>query len=272
MVSHVVAPEARGLRRDLVSATVLVGGCINGLVVRISESVQTDGLSSIPRCFGIHPFELITIFIAASLVGARSESNRAGFSVVDGIAAVGVLIPSSSFSWFVVALYSAYVALRTSSQQRIGACLFASLAACALWTSIVAKWVAMAVTTFDASLVGQVLALFQSNVEQVDNIVGQSGGFGIVVILTCATAYALPNAVVALAAMTYGVGRVDQGKLLRNVVLFSAIFAVTNILRLALMASAESTYVLIHGPLGANLFDAIQVVSILLLCGKAQRR
>jgi hypothetical protein len=129
----------------------------------------------------------------------------------------------------------------------------------------------MAFTTLDAGLVHMVLAVLQGNVEQVDNIVGHSGGFSIVVILTCSTAYALPNAMVFLAAMAHGRGEVNYLKLSRNLALFSAIFVAANVGRLALMASNEAMYELAHGPVGGNLFDALQVVSALLLSGGVDR-
>jgi hypothetical protein len=201
----------------------------------------------------------------------KSESRHSGFGLVDGAAATAILVPSSSFSWSVVVVYAVYVALRTTGRQRVGACLFAGLAVCALWTSIAAKWFAMAFTTLDASLVQKALTILQVNVEQVDNIVGRSGGFSIVIILTCATAYVLPGLIVFLVAMAHGRGPVAYLKLSRNIVLFSAIFAAANIGRLALMASTEAIYEFAHGPIGANLFDAFQIASILVLSGGVHR-
>jgi hypothetical protein len=268
VMSNVDAPGTYVLRHDFISAGLLVAGCINGFVAQIIESLQGQGIESALQLFGISPFELITICIAVSLmVEPKSDSSHSGFELADGAAAVGILIPSSGFSWLVVATYGVYFALRTSARQRAGAYLFAGLAVCALWTSIAAKWFAMAFTTWDASLVRHLLAMFQDNVEQADNIVGFGGGFSIVIILTCATAYALPNSIVFLAAMSHGRGPVKYPMLLRNIVLFSAIFTVANVVRLALMASSEATYEFVHGPVGANLFDAFQVGSVLILSG-----
>ena len=41
--------------------------------------------------------------------------------------------------------------------------------------------------------------------------------------------------------------------------------------RLALMASNEAMYELAHGPVGANLFDAFQIVAMLILSGGVDR-
>ena len=270
-MSTVDASQVHAWRRDLVPVALLVGGCVNGLAAQVVDSLQGEGIKSAPF-FGISPFELITICIAVNLMaGARSQARFSGFGWVEGVVAAAILVPSGSFSWFVVAAYAAYVAWRGSAGQRVGACLFAGLALDALWTSIVAKWFAMAFTTLDASLVHTLLAALQDNIEQVDNIVGERGGFNIVVILTCSTAYALPNAMVFLAAIAHGRGAVDYLKLSRNLALFSAIFVAANVCRLALMASNEATYELAHGPVGANLFDGLQVVSALVLSGGVGR-
>jgi hypothetical protein len=272
VMSDIDASRGYVLRGDLIPAGLLIVGCVNGFVAQITESLQDQGLNSALQLFGISPFELITICIAANLMTEpKSESRYSGLGWVDGAAAAGILVPSSSFSWFVVLAYALYAALRTTVRRRIGAYLFAGLAACMLWTSIAAKWFAMAFTTLDASLVRHVLAIFQDNVEQADNIVGLGGGFSIVIILTCATAYALPNSIVFLVAMAHGRGQVRHWMLARNIVIFLAIFVVANIIRLALMATTEATYEFVHGQVGTNLFDAFQVASVLVLSGGVHR-
>jgi hypothetical protein len=267
----IALPKLYALRRDFAPVALLVAGCVNGFAAQVTESLQSEGIRSAPF-FGVSPFELITICIAVTLMmGSKSEARYSGFGWVEGAAAAAILVPSGSFSWCVVAVYAVYVARRGDAGQRNGAYLFAGLALAALWTSIVAKWFAMAFTTLDAILVHKVLAVLQDNFEQADNIVGHSGGFGIVVILTCSTAYALPNAMVFLAAMAHGRGPVDYTRLSRNLALFSAIFVAANVGRLALMASNEAMYELAHGPVGANLFDAFQIISMLILSGGVDR-
>ena len=271
VMSVIAVPKMYALRRDFIPVALLVAGCVNGFAAQITEALQSEGIKSAPF-FGISPFELITICIAATLMlGPKSEARHSGFGWVEGTAAAAILVPSGSFSWCVVAVYAVYVALRGGAGQRVGAYLFAGLAFAALWTSIVAKWFAMAFTTLDASMVHTVLAAVQDNIEQANNMVGHSDGFGIVVILTCSTAYALPNAMVFLAAMAHGRGSVNYVKLSRNIALFSAIFVAANVGRLALMASNEAMYELAHGPVGANLFDAFQIVAMLILSGGVDR-
>jgi hypothetical protein len=271
-MSDVLVARAYLFRRDFISVALLVAGCVNGFVTQITETLYSQGLKSAFQLFGISPFELITIGIAASLLmEPKPESRERGFGWTDGIAAAAILIPSSSFSWSVVAIYAACVALRPGARQRAGACLFAGLAVCALWTSVAAKWFSMAFTTLDAILVQKVLAILQDNIEQADNIVGRGDEFSIVIILTCATAYALPNLIVFLAAIAYGRGSVELRKLSRNILLFSVTFAAANVGRLTLMASSEAMYEFAHGPIGANIFDTFQIASVLLLSGGVHR-
>lgn len=273
----VASTAADGVRTDRLAAhlpvLVMAGACLNALVVRAAEALAADGQVSLG--FGISPFVLLAAFVAVKL--SLSLPDRAGAPAampwwLDAAALALVLVPSSAVSWLALLGYAVVVALRSSGDRRTGAVLFAALAASQLWSSILLKWLAGLVTLAEGSLLSSVLSLVRPDIVQFGNVIGNPADHSLVLMTRCTTTDALPAALVALAAITCLLGAPDRSRLLRaSLALFVAV-AITNMMRLSLMAWSADMYDLVHGPIGANIYDGLQAALVIALGNWASSR
>jgi hypothetical protein len=259
-------------------AILLIGGCLNGFAVRIIETLTTDGLNSLT--LGLSPFELIALLVAAKL-GLKPGTLPAGpvrLGWCEIAALVVLVLPSSAASWAAVALYAVVHLVRSAHggslgndrDQQTAALLFLALALCALWSSVALKALAGPVTSAEAFIVGQLVALVRPDIVQSGNVIGNPATHSLILMTACTTANGLPVALLALVAVTCLLGGGSQ-RLPRAAISLALFYAVTNIVRLAIMSLSGDAYALAHGPIGANIFDGLQTLAVLVLGNWASR-
>ena len=246
-----------------IPALLLLGGTVNGFVVRIIESWQLSGGSAI--FFGISPLELIVIAVAAIIyIETQSEVTfNPGIAELAFLAAL--LIPSSAASWAATFFYAVFHATRTQDHEQNAALLMAALAASALWSSIVMKWIAIPVTNFEASLVWQIISQFRDDLTLNGNIIGLADGHRIVLLIACTTAYGLPKAALGFFAISLFLRNQNPKSLFNGLVATVIFYAAANLVRLISMSWSEPLFHIAHGPIGTNLFDATTTAAIFLI-------
>lgn len=243
---------------------ILCGGVVNGFIVRIMQSVRLNGTDTV--FFGISPFELIALLIAAHLLitTARNSDHQPGWP--DALALGLVLIPSSAIAWLAVTGYAGYLAAKSRSETRTGMLLFCALGITALWASIFIRWFAAPITAFEATIVTGLLSLLRPDVSVSANLMGVVGGHQVLLLPACASAYLIPKAILAFAAVTTYMGTsLDRHALIKIGVMTVFILTFANWVRLAVMTWSHDLYLLGHGPVGANIFDLFQTVVIIAI-------
>jgi hypothetical protein len=250
-------------------ALILLGGCLNGLAVRVIEEVGTNGFASLG--LGLGPFQIIALVVAAKLVSAPSEAAAPVPTWANILALALILVPSSAIAWGAVALYAALCASRTSGSRRTGVLLFLALALVSLWSSVALKWLAAPVTTAEATLVGLVLGLVRPDIAQDGNVIGNPDSHVLVLMTACTTADALPMAALATLAVALFLGGIDRQRLGQAIAVLGLAYVAANTARLGAMAWSAEGYQLWHGPVGRNLFDGFEAILVLALGNWASR-
>lgn len=243
-------------------AVIMIGAALNALVVTVMKSVGegSDGLT-----FGISPFQLVAFFVAAKFSLAQDEAEAPGSPWLDAVVVAMILVPSSAVSWFALAIYSGYQAHQTYGARRIGALIFLAAALASLWSSVILKWFALPVTTAESFVLWQLLSLVRPDIIQSANVIGNPETHSLILMTRCTTTDALPHAAVALVAVAFLLGDVNQKKLWQALLALCGIYVVANMLRLTGMAWSAESYALVHGPIGANVFDLFQATVVLVL-------
>lgn len=264
-----VAADAETKYEAAVPALVMVGAALNALVVRAVEAVATGTETA---SLGVGPFQLVTLFVATRLAFGHGASGGRRFAAfLDAATLALVLVPSSAVSWLALAGYAGLRSIDANGERRQGALLFLALALASLWSSVVLKWIAAPVTAAEAFALGKLLALVRPDIVQTGNVVGNPDTHSLILMTRCTTADALPAALVALAAVALLVGRPDARSLIRAGAGLAIVLAAANAVRLAAMAWSAENYALVHGVLGANVYDALQVLAVLGFASRAAR-
>ncbi|MGD9670867.1 MAG: hypothetical protein AB7U75_17800 [Hyphomicrobiaceae bacterium] len=243
-------------------AVIMIGAALNALVVTIVASF-TEGGGGLT--FGISPFQLVALFVAARLSLAQNETEMPSMPWLELLVVAMILVPSSAVSWFALVTYAGFQAWNSYGERRTGALIFLAVGLASLWSSVILKWLALPVTSAEAFVIAQVLSLVRPDILQTANIVGNPDTHSLILMTKCTTADALPHAAVALAAVAYLMGEVKPLRLKRALLALCGLYAVANILRLAAMAWSAESYALVHGPVGANAFDLYQATVVLAL-------
>jgi hypothetical protein len=251
---------------------ILAGLTLNGLAVVIANALMSPAGPTM--LMGLSPFQLITALAATALVH-RASTGLPRNPWIETVAVLFALVPSSAIAWGGLLLYAGFLTWRTRGEAQIGAALFAGLAATSLWSAVAMSWLATPITTFEALMVANVLSFAVPDVAWSGNVVGPAGGFKLILLPACASADLVPKALLALAALTAFFEGSCSRRALRLAALTAVLLTFGNWARLAAMSVSAEQYELIHGPLGANLFDLYQTALVIaaayLLIGEAER-
>ena len=128
----------------VIPVALLVGGCCNGMVARIFQTLSVEGLTS--PFLGVSPFELLAVVIGAWLMLAASAASDSHFGLAELLMLLVLLVPSSAVAWAATGVYAAYHIATVRGCSRTGAMLFFGLAITALWSSIGIHVLALPVT------------------------------------------------------------------------------------------------------------------------------
>ena len=254
-------PMPLALRGVDVPAIIMMGVAANALVVSVMNYVATGGGMSLT--FGISPFQLVAIVVAVKLFAGSGGQARATPLWLDMAVLALVLVPSSAVSWGALALYAAAHAYLAQSERRTGALIFLAVALASIWSSVILKWLALPVTSAEAFVLGQILHLIRPDVIQFANVVGNPDTHSLILMTRCTTADGLPHAAIAMVAVAYLLGAPQKSKLRTAFVVLALVYAAANLIRLAGMAWSADAYALVHGPVGANVFDLFQALLVL---------
>lgn len=267
----VVLSPLRWLAANL-PLVILAGLTLNGLAVVIAGALKSAAGPTM--LLGLSPFQLVTALIATALI-FRNAANLPRNPWFEAAAVLLALIPSSAVAWGALMLYAGFLTWQARGEHRIGAALFFGLAATSLWSAVAMNWLATPITSFEALMVANFLSFAVPDVAWSGNVVGPEGGFRLILLPACASADMVPKALLALAALvTFFDGAYDR-RFLKLAAITAILLSLGNWFRLAGMAMSAEHYDLIHGPLGANLFDLYQTALIIaaayLLIGEAER-
>ena len=127
------------------------------------------------------------------------------------------------------------------------------------------------VTSAEAFFVGQLVALVRPGIVQSGNVIGNPEVHSLILMTACTTANGLPLALVALAAVGFFLGGCDRDRLIRSAGCLAVLYMSANIIRLGFMSLSGEAYALAHGPIGANIFDGLQSLAVVLLGNWASR-
>ena len=251
---------------------ILAGLMLNGLAVVVAGALKSAAGPSM--LFGLSPFQLVTVLAAVALV-ARGKTSLPRNAWLEAPVVFLALIPSSTVAWGALMIYAGFLVWKTRGEQRIGAALFAGLAATSLWSAVGMSWLAGPITSFEALMVANFLSFAVPDVDWSGNVVGPEGGFRLILLPACASADMVPKALVALAALVAFFDGTYDRRFINLAAVTALLLIIGNWIRLAAMAVSYEHYELIHGPLGANIFDLYQTALIVaaayMLIGEAER-
>lgn len=256
-------PLPFALSEDDIPALVMAAAALNMLVVAVMTHVTSDAGASLT--FGVSPFQLVALLVAMRLSLGAGENLRPSPIWLDAVVLALVLVPSSAVSSAALALYAGYHAWHTTHERRLGTLLFLAMALASLWSSVLLKWLALPVTSAEAFVLAQALHIVRPDIVQMANIVGNPDTHSLILMTRCTTADALPQAAVALVAVALLLGEVNRSRLWQAFAVLLLAYGVANLLRLAGMAWSAEAYALVHGPIGANVFDMFQAALVLAL-------
>ncbi|HRY07980.1 MAG TPA: hypothetical protein P5114_12735 [Hyphomicrobiaceae bacterium] len=249
-------------REVAIPALIMIGAALNGLIVTMSASF-TEGGGGLT--FGISPFQIIALFVAARLSLAPDHADGSGTLWLEAFILALILVPSSAVSWLALAVYAAYQAWHANGPRRTGALIFLAVGLTSLWSSVLLKWLALPVTTAETFVIAQLLSLVRADIVQVANVVGNPDTHSLILMTKCTTSDALPHAAVALVAVAYLLGEVNGKRLKQALLALCGLYVLANLARLSAMAWSAESYALVHGPIGANVFDLFQAMVVLAL-------
>ena len=261
MTALSISEKADDLLVTRLPALLLCGGVINGFLVRVIEAYKMTGDS--PVLFGISPFELITIGVAALLYFEAPEKSKTEPGLAELLFLVAILVPSSALSWIATIIYGAYHALRTKDEERTATLLIIALGLCAIWSSIIMKWIAVPITGIEASIVWHAISFLKNDIAINGNIIGMPDGHRIVLLIGCTTAFGLPKTLLGFTAISLVLGKLKPATFVNGLLIMTATYAIANLIRLCIMSWSDPAFHLAHGPIGSNIFDAFTTAALI---------
>ncbi|GEM_PF-1039816 len=266
-LAYLSVAEVTVKRADLAAAAYVLGA-VNGLVPQAVHSIERDGLRG--AAFGT--FGVSLVVAAAAVVGAKLASRAAGqvntladlieFSCFFAL----LLLPSAKASWLAVLFLAAVEAGRGRRDYaaRGAALLFALIAVSEGWSQILLQ-AFPSVLSLDAALSGWLLNLLKGGVKVTSNVLAIENQQGLVVLAGCSS---LLGSLYAILCWTTVRHAICSGRPKRDLSGLFAIISVAvslNAIRLALMGLSESWYEIVHGPVGANVYNAALLFAAILI-------
>lgn len=250
---------------------------LNGFAPEIVNSVRSQTLwSALNSTFGLSVVSVGAV--ACGLMLARRSPPRqigTGDMAVAGLVSLLVLLPPRATSWAAVTLLAVYqlVHARSGPSGRSAAAIFLALAASEFWVPVVLRASATLWLAWDAALVATLLRIVGAEeVVQAGNLVSVADGNAIAIIAGCAS---LPNAAFALLCwlvVAKGFHPAWHGSDIVAVAILGCSVVALNVGRMALMTLDAEDYALIHGALGADVFNLLLLaVSALVALGTVRR-
>jgi hypothetical protein len=235
-------------RNGLIFAVALLGAA-NATLRPVTSSIHELGwLESAGHAFGVNPAVWVALILALVGLHARDHVPLTGRDLaLAGTALLGLTIPSATISWLVVAAYALALAFdtRLDPTQRTAALI---LAVAALRAPLISE----PLLAFDAALAASALALFMEGVYAEGNLVLGPDGARLVILTSCSSLANLSYALLFWFAVS---------RTLMPAVIACALVS-QNVARLALMATSDAGYEIIHGPSGRLFFELLMLFMV----------
>jgi hypothetical protein len=248
------------VRPQIVTGLYLLG-IANGIVVGMLQSVAAKGMWSALAA----GFDVSIVVIAATIVGMSLSRRVPGGRVtaldwlVGGIYLSLLSVPWGVASWTALTFLAFYEAVRRSRSPEAvaAACLFIGVAVTQLWGRLILHFFAGPLLEIDTTLVAHLLGFLQGGVEHVGNVIGNSEGQSLVIMTPCSS----------LSQISYGllcwmtVVRAARAEwrwadVPTALVVVTSVVAL-NVVRMTLMGLSAEWYDLAHGPIGAQIHNAL---------------
>jgi hypothetical protein len=255
-----------GKARPAAIGALYLLGVANGLAGNIVMTICANGFSSALA----DTFDVSLVVIAATSVGMMliARTPRGRIDTWDRVAGatylLGLCIPHSAASMAALTFFAAYEGIRQrrSVEAVAAASLFIGIAICQTWGLVLLHLFAGPLLAVDATFVAWLLGTIQGDgVEHIGNLVEVADGQPLVIMIGCSSfsnmSFALLCWMTVVRASRPGWLRSDLG------IAFGVVIAVIalNVLRMGLMGLSRDAYLLLHGPVGANVFNTLILVT-----------
>ena len=256
---HAIASGETGGR----ACAILTLGWLHAIEFNIVAGWRVDGGTAAWNLFGISLLAPITLGVSCGALLRNPADLRWPSPWLTIAFAAASLVPSSTVAAISLVLFAGCMALRSGGTARFAAACIAGLGLCALWLSVGQPVFSPWLLAADASAAQWLLGWFRAGVVRDGNVLTTATGHRVVILLACATSTALPSILLASTALALR----HAVRLTRRWAISMGLLAVTcvslNVVRLAWLSSSPDAYALVHGPLGQNVFDALQVLLVL---------
>ena len=255
-------PGIGGLSAGTLACAILTLGWLHTIEFDVVAGWRVDGTAAVQRLFGFSLLVPVTLCVSGAALIRHADAVRWPPAWAILLFAASALVPSSAVAALALLLFGGWMALRSFVAARFAAGCIAGLGVCALWASIGQRVLSTPLLAADAAAAQWLLGWFVPGVLRDGNVLTTLAGHRVVILLACATSTALPVILLASAAIALR----DAGRLTARWAGATALMGVTficlNIVRLAWLSSSPGAYALVHGPIGQNVFDALQIVLV----------
>jgi hypothetical protein len=255
------------LHRTHLIVTVAMLGAANAVLRPVAVMIADQGaVDAALGGFGVNPAVWVALILAGwGLADSPPRPLARRDVVLAAVALCGLTIPIANASWLVLALYAAVLCLddRLSPAQHIGATILLVVALREPMVSTTLQLLNEPLLGMDAALTAAALAPFMDGISAEGNIVLDRDGARLVILTSCSSVGNLSYALLFWYAVSRSVlPRLTRPAWLAGAGIAAAVIA-QNVLRLALMASSDTSYDVIHGPSGQTLFEVLMLALVL---------
>lgn len=267
-IGRILGTILRSGSRPRIVAVLYLLGIANGTVSFVTNAVLTKGFWGAL----FDTFDVSIVVIAATAVGTML-TLRTRDRPVDGmdrlagaVYLLGLGIPFSPASMAAVTFLAAYECSRDfrSAETVAGSSLFVGIAACQMWGVLVLSLFAPPLLALDATLVAGILDLIQGGgVESVGNLVETARGQPLAIWVGCSSFSHMSYALLCWMTVVRALRPAWRWTDLPMALGVAAFVITANVTRMALMGISRESYLLVHGPVGANVTNTLILVAAL---------
>jgi len=252
--------------RNGLTLVVALLGAANAILRPVTASIHELGLTvAAGSTFGINP--AVWVGLALAFFGlhakAREPLTRRDLILTSGVLA-GLTIPSTTASWLVLAGYAALLVrdARLEPAQRVGALI---LLVTALRDPVVSATMHLLnepLLALDAALAAAALAPFVAGVHAEGNLVLGPDGARLVILTSCSSLANLSYALLFWFTVSLTLLPRLDWYAWSAAGAIACMLVAQNVARLALMATSDAGYEVIHGPSGRQVFEALMLLMV----------
>jgi len=253
--------------RTLLFLSLTVLGAVNAVIRPISRALGEQS-SDVPfqTTLGVNPVIWVALLLTlVNLAGGSGQRLERRDLLLAAVVMGGLIIPSATASWLVLALFAAWMWCDTSLSrvQRSGAAILFAVSLREPVLSTLTHLLNTQILGLDAMLAAAALAPFEQGIYSRGNLVLGSDGVRLVVLTSCSSLANLSFAMI----FWYAVSQTLQLRMTRpawwaGVAIALSVIAL-NIARLAIMSSSGEWYETAHGASGKAIFSVAMLVVVM---------